>query len=416
MAPISIVNVRARKVFDSRGSETIEVEIITERGIGRSSAPSGASKGKWEVKSYPQGGVDESIKIIREKVAPRIVGISLEDTSKIDNILHEIDGTSDFSNLGGNAAYAISLASAKAGAASIGIPLFKYIEEREAYNLPYPLGNVIGGGLHAKGEKTDIQEFLVLPTHAETLVDAAAANIKVHREVGRLIERKGIILSGKGDEGAWVAPLKTEDALEILSEACETVSNETGVTLRIGIDVASSSIWNEKEKVYIYQKDARKLDEGEQIDFILDLIRKFKLAYVEDPFHEESFEAFAELTYKAKRTIICGDDLFTTNIERLKRGVETKSGNAIIIKPNQIGTLTDALKTVELAKRSNYIPIVSHRSGDTCDAEISHLAVAVDAPIIKLGVLGGERTSKVNELIRVGETPTENFRMAMLNI
>ncbi|MGQ9542934.1 MAG: phosphopyruvate hydratase [Candidatus Bathyarchaeia archaeon] len=416
MTAASILKVKARKVFDSRGAETIEVEIITEKNVGRAIAPSGASKGRWEVKSYPQGGVDESIRMIREKVAPRLIGMSLDDFNNIDFTLHELDGTFDFSNLGGNAAYAISIASVKAGAASREIPLFKYLAEKTSYELPYPLGNVIGGGLHAKGGKTDIQEFLVLPTSAETFIDAATANIKTHSEVSRLAERKGIILSGKGDEGAWVAPLKTEEALEILSRACETVSDETGVRLRIGIDMASSSIWSEKDRVYTYQMDARKLSESDQIDFVLNLIRKFKLAYVEDPFHEESFEAFAELTAKARDTLICGDDLFTTNMERLKRGIENNAGNAIIIKPNQVGTVTDTLKTVKLAKESNYVPVVSHRSGESCDADISHLAVAVDAPIIKLGIIGGERASKVNELIRIWENLGEKVKMATIKI
>ena len=410
-----ITQVKARKIFDSRGKEAIEIDIIASHVLGRSSSPSGASTGRWEVRSYPDGGVKEAIRFVEDIVSPKIVGIEL-DVKQIDLELHEIDKSTDFSILGGNTAYAISLATAIAGANSRGVPLFSYLSESNQSEVPYPLGNVIGGGMHARGGKTDIQEFLVLPTKSETFVSAAEANMDVHRKVANLLEKKGVDVSGRGDEGAWVVPLETEQALEILSEACSRVSDETGVRLRIGLDMAASTLWDEQEKAYIYQRDKRKIHEDGQIDFVIELANKFHLGYIEDPVHEESFEAFSEITAKTSNTLICGDDLFTTNVERIKRGITEKAGNAVIIKPNQIGTLTDATQTAKISKQANYISVVSHRSGESCGSEISHLAVALTAPVIKLGVLGGERMAKINELIRIEEILGEEAKMAKIGI
>jgi enolase len=407
-----IENVKARRIFDSRGNEAIEVDVITSKSMGRSSAPSGASKGRWEVKSYPNGGVVQAIKIVEEIAAPRLTGVSVDDPKSVDAKLHQIDESRDFAKLGGNTAYAISLASAMAGAASKGIHLFKHLAETLTFALPYPLGNVIGGGLHAKGERTDIQEFLVLPVRSRNFAEAAAANIKVHREVAGLIEDKGVKLAGRGDEGAWVVPLETEQVLEILSKACGRIADETGVKLGIGLDVASSTMWNEKDGVYVYQRDKKRLDTGDQIDFMVNLVRDYKLVYVEDPFDDESFQSFSELTAKVRGILICGDDLFATNIERLKKGIKEKAGNAIIIKPNQVGTITDAFVTAKLAKEANYACVVSHRSGESCGHELAHVALALSAPIIKLGVLGGERIAKINELIRIEEVLGGQARMA----
>ena len=415
MGNSQITQVKARKIFDSRGKEAIEIDILTSQVSGSSSSPSGASTGRWEVRSYPEGGVEEAIRFVEDIVSPKIVGKEL-DVEQIDLALHEIDKTKNFSKLGGNTAYALSLATAIAGANSKGVPLFSYLSEFNQSEIPYPLGNIIGGGMHARGGKTDIQEFLVLPTKSESFVAAAEANINVHRQVAILLEKKGIDVSGRGDEGAWVVPLKTEQALEILSEACRRISDETGVSLRTGLDMAASTIWNEQEKVYVYKKDKRKITESDQIDFVIELAKKFHIGYIEDPVHEESFEAFSEITSKTSNTLICGDDLFTTNVERIKKGIKEKAGNAVIIKPNQIGTLTDATKAAKTCKQANYIPVVSHRSGESCGCEISHLAVALAAPIIKLGVLGGERIAKINELIRIEELLGEEAKMAKVVI
>jgi enolase len=402
MGNYQITQVKARKIFDSRGKEAIEIDLIASNVLGRSSSPSGASTGRWEVKSYPQGGVKEAIRFVEDIVSPKIVGMEL-DVKQIDQTLHEMDKSANFERLGGNTAYAISLAAARAGANSRGVPLFSYLSEFNQSDIPYPLGNVIGGGMHARGGKTDVQEFLVLPTKSETFVEAAEANIRVHGQVANILEKKRVDFSGRGDEGAWVVPLETEQALEILSEACSQVSDETGVKLKIGVDMAASTLWDEQENVYVYQRDKRKIHESDQIDFVVELANKFHLGYIEDPVHEESFEGFSEITTKTSNTLICGDDLFTTNVERIKKGIKENAGNAVIIKPNQIGTLTDATEAAKISKQANYILVVSHRSGESCGSEISHLAVALAAPIIKLGVIGGERMAKINELIRIEE-------------
>jgi len=414
--PSIIENVKARIVFDSRGNEAIEIDVTTPRGTGRSSAPSGASKGRWEVKSYPGNEVSQAVKMVEKFVVPRLVGMTLDDFRLIDTKIRELDRTPDLSEVGGNTAYAVSLASAIAGAASRQIPLFQHLSDVRAYELPYPLGNVVGGGLHAKGDRTDIQEFLVLPTKSRTFAEAASANIRVHREAARLIEGKGIKVSGRGDEGAWVVGLRTEQALEMLSKACSIVSDATGVKLRIGVDMAASSMYDEKDKEYTYQRDDKKIDERDQLEFVLELINRYKLAYVEDPFHEESFASFAELTSKVSNTLVCGDDLFTTNVGRLRRGVEAGAGNSVIVKPNQVGTLSDAFAAAGFAKQAGYVPVVSHRSGETCGSEIAHVAVALQAPIIKLGVVGGERIAKINELIRIEEILGEKAHMAKMKI
>lgn len=414
--PSIIENVKARVVFDSRGNEAIEIDVTTPSGTGRSSAPSGASKGRWEVKSYPGNEVAQAVKMVEKIVAPRLIGMKIDDFKLIDTKIHELDRTPDLSEVGGNTAYAVSLASAIAGAASRRIPLFQHLSDVRAYELPYPLGNVIGGGLHAKGDRTDIQEFLVLPTKSRTFAEAASANIRVHREIARLIEGQGIKVSGRGDEGAWVVGLRTEQALEMLSKACNIVSDATGVKLRIGVDMAASSMYDEENKAYIYQRDDKKIDESDQLELVLALINTYKLAYVEDPFHEESFASFAELTSKVSNTLVCGDDLFTTNVKRLRRGVEVAAGNSVIIKPNQVGTLSDAFAAAGYAKQAGYVPVVSHRSGETCGSEIAHVAVALQAPIMKLGVIGGERIAKINELIRIEEMLGEKADMAKMKI
>jgi len=411
---IKIKDVKARKVLDSRGNPTIEVEVLTENACGIASAPSGASKGKWEVISYPPEGIDKAIKEVKEYILPKIKGLNVCDQESIDRILHEVDGTENFSRIGGNTAYAISMAVALAAANSKGLPLFKYLGGVFASQIPLPLGNVIGGGMHAKGNKTDIQEFLILPTKVNSFIQAAQANVKVHSTVQKILEANGYIVGGKGDEGAWVCGLETEKALEALSKAVDSVSNEMNVEIRIGLDMAASTLWNPEKETYVYEKDKKKLNKGEQIDFVIELIEKYKLIYVEDPLHEEDFEGFSELTSKVKGTLICGDDLFTTNVKRLSIGIEKRAANAIIIKPNQVGTITDAFNTVKLAKSAKYLPVASHRSGDVCEPLLAHLAIAFECPIIKTGIVGGERLSKINELIRIEEFLSDKAKIAQI--
>ncbi len=410
-----IEDIIARKVFNNRGEETVEVDVITTSGFGRVAAPAGKSRGKAEVVYYPQGGVEQAVKKVEELITPEIVGLGADCQEEIDKTLHDIDGSKDFRAIGGNTAFAISLANAEAAANSSGLLLFQYLGGHVAHELPYPLGNTISGGQHTQGKSPDLQEFLVLSHGAESFLEAATANILVHRKVGEtLVKKDKLFGEGKSDEGAWVANVGNMEALEVLAEACEEVGAETGFECGVGIDVASSSMWNGKNRTYNYQREKKTRDSGEQLEFILELIGKYHLVYVEDAFHEEDFASFAELTKKSKNCLICGDDLFTTNSERLSRGIKMHAANAVIIKVNQVGTLTDAWETIEMAKRNGYVPVMSHRSGDTCDWHIAHLALAFKCPIIKTGVVEGSRIAKINELIRIEEFLGDRAEMASL--
>jgi len=409
-----IEDVMARKIFNSRGEKTLEIDIVTTAGFGRASAPAGASKGKAEVVPYPEEGVDEAIKKVEELIVPELIGMDAEEQEEIDILLHEIDGTKDFRNVGGNTAFAVSLATAEAASTSYGMPLFQHLAGYLANELPYPLGNVLGGGKHALGKAPDIQEYLVIPLKAPTFSDAAKANVLVHQKVGSFLKKVDkSFTGGRGDEGAWAPNMKSEEALEIVVKACEEVSRELGVECRVGVDMAASTLWKQKQKCYVYTRDGTKRDSREQLDFVLHLIENYNLAYVEDPFHEEDYESFAELTKKVKKCLICGDDLFVTNRERLTRGIKVCAANSITIKTNQVGTLTDAWETTKVAKKARYTPIMSHRSGETGDAHIAHLAVSFSCPVIKTGVLHGERVVKINELIRIEETLGNRAEMSI---
>jgi enolase len=293
--------------------------------------------------------------------------------------------------------------------------MFQHLSGYLANELPYPLGNVFGGGKHTLGKSTDIQEYLVMPFKARSFAEAAKANILVHQKIGVLLrEADRTFTGGRGDEGAWAANVQNEEALEIILKACEDVSAELGIQCKACLDVAASSFWSPKEKVYVYSTEETKRDSGEQLEFILRLIEDYNLAYVEDPFHEDDYESFAELTKKVKDCLICGDDLFVTNPERLNQGIKMCAGNSIIIKTNQVGTLTDAWETTRLAKRARYVPIMSHRSGETTDTHIAHLTVAFSCPVIKTGVIHGERVAKINELIRIEETLGNRAEMSII--
>jgi len=410
-----IEDVIPRKVFNSRGEETIEIDVITTSGFGRASAPEGKSRGKAEAVYYPQGGIDQAVKKVEELVAPEIVGLNANFQEEIDRTLHEIDGSKDFKVIGGNTAFAISLAVAEAAANSYDSLLFQYLGGQMAHELPYPLGNAISGGQHTQGKTPDIQEFLVLSHGAGSFLEAATANAQVHRKIGDILGKKDKLFNGgKSDEGAWIANIENLEALEVLADACEEVGSDLGFECGLGIDVAASYLWNGKERKYVYKRERKKRNSGEQLDFLLELIKKYHLLYVEDPFHEEDFDSFAELTKKTKDCLICGDDLFTTNNERLSHGIKKSAANAIIIKVNQIGTLTDASETVEMAKANGYLPIIAHRSGDTCDWHIAQLAVALRCPIIKTGIVEGARIAKINELIRIEEFLGDRAKMADL--
>ncbi|WP_336344012.1 phosphopyruvate hydratase [Halalkalicoccus ordinarius] len=393
-----ITDVRLRRVLDSRANTTVEADVLTESGgFGRAAAPSGASTGEHEAIELD---AEEAIANAREHAVPRLVGeVYAGDQRSVDAALHAADGTDDFSGIGANSAVAISMAAAKAGADMLGAPLYQHLGGAfRGENFPVPLGNVIGGGEHA-ADATDIQEFLSAPVGAPSVTDAVFANAAVHAEVHDLLADRDVP-AGKGDEGAWAPSIDDEEAFELVAEATENVSERVGFEIGFGLDVAAAEMFEDGE--YVYSDRTRSTDE--QIEYVADLVREYDLVYVEDPLDENDFEAFAELTDRVgERTLICGDDLFVTNTERLAQGIDEGSANSILIKPNQIGTLTDAFDAVELATRNGLDPVISHRSGETEDTTIAHLAVATDAPFIKTGAASGERTAKLNELIRIAE-------------
>ncbi|MEE1150629.1 MAG: phosphopyruvate hydratase [Methanobrevibacter sp.] len=407
-----IEDVQVRKILDSRGNPTIEVDVITWSGFGRAAAPSGASTGSREVVSFPEGGVDIVVSEMEDLIASELIGMDACDVATIDEVLKEIDGTDNLAAIGGNTTVAISMAVAKAAASSYNMPLYQYIGGNFTNELPYPLGNMMNGGAHAGINAPDIQEFLVVPIGATNMVDGIFANASIHKKLKEMIQSKDSnFTGGKGDEGGWVPNITNTDALEIQAQACEEVGDEIGIEIRPALDMAASEMWDANEQKYVYAQDGIKRDTGDQIDFVKEIIDTYKMFYVEDPFDESDFEGFAQLTSKVgDKCLICGDDLFTTNKELLAKGIEMNAANAIIIKPNQIGSLSETHATVKLAKENGIVPVVSHRSGETTDDTIAHLAVGFNSPMIKTGAIGGERIAKLNELIRI-EEKLPNSRM-----
>lgn len=392
-----IKDINLRKIIDSRGNPTVEADIVTNEGFGRAAAPAGASTGTFEAQAWPKNSVDLGISNAKENVIPSLIGIASNDQETFDETIKDKDGTKNLQNVGGNIAVALSLACAKAAADSKNIPLFEHVSKTKSYSIPAPMSNVLGGGAHAIGG-TDIQEYLV--TSFDNDVNTAIeTNAAVHKEVAKILKEKfPNIALGKGDEGAWVAPLENVEALELVTKAVDNVQKETGVEVRTGLDVAASEFY--KNGNYVYKEQT--LTPEEQVDFMLGLIEEYDLHSVEDPLDQNDFESWASLTDQTDSLII-GDDLYVTNSERLKEGIEKKSTNSILIKPNQIGTLTDTIKAVEMAKGAEMATVISHRSGETTDTSIAHLGVAFESHAIKTGIMGGERIAKLNELVRISE-------------
>ena len=392
-----IKDVAIRRIIDSRGNPTVEAEIKTSKGFGRAAAPAGASTGTHEAVAWPDGKVSKGMQFAEKNVIPKLLGLSINNQNEFDGLLKEIDGTGNFSVMGGNISVAFSLAYAKAAADSKGISLFEHISKKKSYSIPAPMANVLGGGAHAIGG-TDIQEYLVT-AFDEDITTAIEANALVHKTVKTLLKDKfPNIALGKGDEGAWVAPLENVEALEIVVKAADIVEQKTGVEIRPGLDMAASEFYHDGK----YRYKEQTLTPEEQIDFVLGLIEEFNLHSVEDPLDQEDFDSWASLTEQTDALII-GDDLYVTNPERLQKGIDMKSTNSILIKPNQIGTLTDTENTVKLAKKADMATVISHRSGETTDTTISHLGVAFESHAIKTGIMGGERIAKLNELVRISE-------------
>ena len=392
-----IKNINLRKIIDSRGNATVEADVMTNEGFGRAAAPAGASTGTFEAKAWPKNDVELGIRNARENVIPSLIGITSNDQESFDNTIKSKDGTKNLQNVGGNIAVALSLACAKAAADSKNIPLFEHISKTKSYSIPAPMSNVLGGGAHAIGG-TDIQEYLVT-SFDNDINTAVETNAAVHKEVAKILKQRfPNIALGKGDEGAWVAPLENVEALELVTKAVDNVQKETGVEIRTGLDVAASEFY--KNGKYVYKEQA--LTPEEQVEFMLGLIEEYDLHSVEDPLDQNDFGSWASLTNQTDSLII-GDDLYVTNPERLKEGIEKKSTNSILIKPNQIGTLTDTVKAVEMARGAEMATVISHRSGETTDTSIAHLGVAFESHAIKTGIMGGERIAKLNELVRISE-------------
>ena len=395
-----VTEVRLRRVLDSRGNPTVEADVRTESGgFGRAAAPSGASTGEHEAIELP---AREAIAAAREAAVPRLEGqVYAGDQRSVDTVLRNADGSGNFAEIGANSAVAISMAAARAAADVLGAPLYQHLGGAFRGETPTPLGNVVGGGEHA-ADATDIQEFLAVPVGAPSVADAVFANAAVHQEVRDTLAERGIP-AGKGDEGAWAPSIDDSEAFEIVAEAIDAVADDVGFEIGFGLDVAATELFEADEAVYRYGDRERSPDE--QIEYVADLVGEYDLLYVEDPVEENDFEGFASLVERvSENCLICGDDLFVTNTDRLETGIEQGAGNSILVKPNQIGTLSDAFDAVALAVENGFAPVISHRSGETEDTTIAHLAVATGAPYIKTGAVGGERTAKLNELVRIEET------------
>nr|WP_320161972.1 phosphopyruvate hydratase [uncultured Methanoregula sp.] len=393
MTTIEVIELRT--ILDSRGNPTVEADVFTTSGFGRSAAPSGASTGSLEAKVRPPR---EAIENAFSSVIPALIGMDATDQEGFDEQLRDIDGTANFAEIGANIAVALSLANAKAAASSMGMPLFRYLGGAFAKELPLPLGNVIGGGAHA-ANATEIQEFLVVPGGAADTEEAVFANAAVHHHVRDLLKKHGKSC-GKGDEGAWAPQIDDALAFELIAEATGLVADELNVEVDMGLDVAASQMWD--GSAYKYRKTVRSTED--QIAYIAELVDKYNLVYVEDPLHEDDFDAFAELNSQVgNRCLICGDDIFVTQVDRIMQGIEKDAANCVLIKPNQVGTLTDTFEAVRLAHTHGMDTVMSHRSGETTDTTIAHLATAFSCVFLKCGIVGGERIAKLNELIRIEE-------------
>ncbi|WP_144903177.1 phosphopyruvate hydratase [Halobellus captivus] len=395
-----ITNVSLRRILDSRGNPTVEADVLTESGgFGRAAAPSGASTGEYEAIELDPA---QAIAAARERALPRLVGeVYAGNQREVDAALRAADGTDNFSEIGANSAVAISMAAAKAGADVLGAPLYQHLGGTfRGESFPTPLGNVVGGGEHAK-EATHIQEFLAAPIGAPSVSEAVFANAAVHARISELLDDRGVP-AAKGDEGAWAPPISDAEAFEVVDEAVDDVSDELGFEIGFGLDMAAAELYDAEEDGYVYGDEVKST--AEQVDYVAEMVTEYDLVYVEDPLDENDYEGFAELTGRVgDQTLICGDDLFVTNVERLQAGIDADAANSILIKPNQIGSLSDAFDAIELATENGYETVISHRSGETEDTTIAHLAVATDAGFIKTGTVGGERTAKLNELIRIAD-------------
>ena len=399
-----ITSIKGRIIHNSRGTKTIEVDVISDNQyLGRTSAPSGASVGKYEAVSFPKDGPEESLRILNEN-SKKFLEFESSDLKSIDETLKSIDQTPNYSKIGGGLAYAITIASIESASKAVGKQLFELISEQNEYRFPIPIGNILGGGVHAGPGTPDIQEILISAPGAKTIRDAIETNFKVHKELRNVIEKADpSFTNGRGDEGGWAPKCDNEKALELCAKACENLGYTLGNEVSLGVDFASSTQWDEEKHLYVYERAGFENTPEKQIEFAANIIEKYKLIYAEDAVHEEAFGDMSELVSKFPKTMIAGDDLTVTNKDMLKKAIENKSCNAAILKVNQAGSLYDALEFSKVASNNNIKLITSHRSGESIDSQISHIGIGTNSKMLKVGVVGGERVAKLNELIRLSE-------------
>lgn len=399
-----ITDIKGRLIFNSRGSKTIEVDIISDdKFFGRASAPSGASVGKHEARSFKENSPEKSLEELNKNLS-KFIGIESHDPKAVYDILKNIDNSENYSKIGGSVAYAISLASVESASKALHEPLFRVLKPVGDYKFPYPLGNILGGGSHAGPGTPDIQEYLICPIGAANIVEAIESNIEVHKQLKTILEKlDNNFTYGRGDEGAWAPNLNNDQALEVVEKAVSDSGYNSGKEVAIGIDFASSSFWNEKNKSYEYVRQGLVRSAKEQIDFVNDLIDKYHLIYVEDPVHEEDFEGMSIINKDNPQCLITGDDMLVTNKNRVKESMKYKSCSGAILKVNQAGSLYDALEFANECNKNDIKLITSHRSGESIDSHIAEIAVATSSKLLKTGVIGGERVAKLNQLVRLVE-------------
>jgi len=414
MARTSISRIHAREILDSRGNPTIEVDVCLESGaLGRAAIPSGASTGEheaWELRDgnknrFGGKGVKKAVANVNEKIAPALKGWDALDQAKIDKKLIELDGTPNKSNLGANALLGVSLAVAHAAAAAENLPLFRYLGGLEARVLPVPMMNILNGGAHSDAP-IDFQEFMIMPRGAPSFSEAVRYGAEVFHALKSVLKDRGLS-TAVGDEGGFAPHLSSaEDALESISTAVERAGYKLGEQIFIALDPAASEFYDSKNNVYVFKKsDGSRKTADELIEYYAGLCARFPIISIEDGCAENDWAGWKKLTAKlGKKIQLVGDDLFVTNVEFLRRGIAEHVANSILIKVNQIGTLTETLATIDLAKKNHYTTVISHRSGETEDSTIADIAVATNAGQIKTGSLSrSDRIAKYNQLLRIEE-------------
>ncbi|WP_420595031.1 phosphopyruvate hydratase [Deinococcus sp.] len=405
---MNIENIKAREVLDSRGNPTVEAEVYLDSGyMGRAIVPSGASTGSHEAlelrdggKRYMGKGVQKAVANVNDKIAPALAGMDASQQGVIDTAMLELDGTANKSELGGNAILSVSLATARAAAAELDIPLYRYLGGANARTLPLPMMNLINGGAHADNS-VDFQEFMVMPVGAPTFREALRYGAEIFHTLKKVLSGRGYN-TNVGDEGGFAPDLKSnEEALQVLIEAIEKAGYEPGKDVAIALDPAVTELY--KDGKYDLESEGRVLSSEQMVDFWQDWASRYPIVSIEDGLGEDDWDGWQMLTARIGDTVqLVGDDLFVTNPERLQRGIDTNVGNAILVKVNQIGTLTESLDAIELAKRNRYGTIISHRSGESEDAFIADLAVATNAGQIKTGSASrSDRIAKYNQLLRI---------------